>query len=129
MEAEDKRGVAMEIDYKAIGQRIKIARIKKGVTQETVAGKIEMSLQHISNIETGNTKLSLPAAIAIANALDVSLDSLLCDNVLYTKPSFVEEAKDLFDDCNEYEVRMMVDMLRATKQALRKDKALREKME
>lgn len=27
----------MEVDYKAIGQRIKIARIKKGVTQETVA--------------------------------------------------------------------------------------------
>ena len=27
----------MEIDYKAIGQRIKIARIKKGITQEAVA--------------------------------------------------------------------------------------------
>lgn len=27
----------MEIDYKAIGQRIKIARIKKGTTQEAIA--------------------------------------------------------------------------------------------
>ena len=33
----------MEIDYKAIGQRIKIARIKKGITQEAVADLIDIS--------------------------------------------------------------------------------------
>ena len=32
----------MEIDYKAIGQRIKIARIKKGITQEAVADLIDI---------------------------------------------------------------------------------------
>ena len=35
----------MEVDYKAIGQRIKIARIKKGVTQETVADLIDIHFQ------------------------------------------------------------------------------------
>lgn len=118
----------MEIDYKAIGQRIKIARIKKGITQEIVAEKTAMSLQHISNIETGNTKLSLPAIIAMANALEVSVDSILCDNVLHTKPVFVDEARGLFDDCDDYEVRVLVDVLRSTKEALRKDTALRAKM-
>ena len=33
----------MEIDYKAIGQRIKIARIKKGITQEAVADLIDIT--------------------------------------------------------------------------------------
>ena len=35
----------MEIDYKAIGQRIKIARIKKGITQEAVADLIDNESQ------------------------------------------------------------------------------------
>lgn len=30
----------MELDYKAIGKRIKIARIKKNLTQEAIADKI-----------------------------------------------------------------------------------------
>ena len=45
----------MEVDYKAIGQRIKIARIKKGVTQETVVVLIDISPAHMSNVETGKT--------------------------------------------------------------------------
>lgn len=50
----------MEIDYKAIGQRIKIARIKKGITQEAVADIIDITPAHMSNVETGKTKVSLP---------------------------------------------------------------------
>lgn len=46
----------MEVDYKAIGQRIKIARIKKGVTQETVADLIDITPAHMSNVETGKQK-------------------------------------------------------------------------
>ena len=38
----------MEIDYKAIGQRIKIARIKKGITQEAVADLIDITPAHMS---------------------------------------------------------------------------------
>ena len=72
----------MEIDYKAIGQRIKIARIKKGITQEAVADLIDITPAHMSNVETGKTKVSLPTLIEIANALSVSVDVLLCDNVL-----------------------------------------------
>ena len=33
----------MELDYKAIGKRIKIARIKADLTQERLAEKIELS--------------------------------------------------------------------------------------
>lgn len=119
----------MEIDYKAIGRRIKFARIRKDVTQEVVAENVQMSLQHVSNIETGNTKLSLPAVIAMANAVDVSVDELLCDNVLHSKHVFVKEAKDIFDDCDDYEVRVLVDVLKATKDALRKDAVFRSKLE
>ena len=58
----------MELDYKAIGKRIKIARIKADLTQEMLAEKIELSPTHLSNIETGTTRVSL-ATIVQASAL------------------------------------------------------------
>lgn len=109
----------MELDYKAIGKRIKIARIKKNLTQETVADKIGVTPQHVSNIETGNTSVSLTTLVAIANTLSVSVDELLCDTVLISKPVFEKEAKEIFEDCNEYEVRVLVDVLKATKTSMR----------
>ena len=109
----------MELDFKAIGKRIKIARIKKNLTQETVAEKIGVTPQHISNIETGNSTVSLPTLVAIANLLTVSVDELLCDTLLVSKAVFEKEAQEVFDDCNEYEVRVLVDVLKATKDSLR----------
>ena len=109
----------MELDFKAIGKRIKIARIKKNLTQEVLADKIGVSPQHVSNIETGNSSVSLPTLVAIANVLTVSVDELLCDTVLISKAVFEKEAQELFTDCNEYEVRVLVDVMKATKESLR----------
>lgn len=96
----------MEVDYKAIGQRIKIARIKKGVTQETVADLIDITPAHMSNVETGKTKVSLPTLIV-----------------------FEKEAKDIFSDCDEYEVRFLVDLMKSAKIAFRKDKDIRNQFQ
>lgn len=109
----------MELDFKAIGKRIKIARIKKNLTQEVLADKIGVTPQHVSNIETGNSSVSLPTLVAIANILTVSVDELLCDTVLISKAVFEKEAQELFTDCNEYEVRVLVDVMKATKESLR----------
>lgn len=109
----------MELDFKAIGKRIKIARIKKNLTQEVLADKIGVSPQHVSNIETGNSSVSLPTLVAIANVLTVCVDELLCDTILISKAVFEKEAQELFTDCNEYEVRVLVDVMKATKESMR----------
>lgn len=109
----------MELDFKAIGKRIKIARINQNMTQETVADKIGVTPQHVSNIETGNSSVSLTTLVAIANLLKVSSDELLCDTILIAKPVFEKEAKELFSDCNEYEIRILVDVMKATKASMR----------
>lgn len=119
----------MELDYKAIGKRIKIARIKKNLTQEAIADKIGITPQHVSNIETGNASVSLTTLVAIANTLTVSVNDLLCDTVLISKAVFEKEAKELSEDCNEYEIRVLVDVLKATKQSLRTVKLFEDKIE
>ncbi len=63
----------MELDYKAIGKRIKIARIKADLTQERLAEAVAISPTHLSSIETGTTRVSLTAIVNLANALSVPI--------------------------------------------------------
>lgn len=109
----------MIINYKAIGRRIKGERVKIGLSQEALAEIVGMSLSHISNIETGNTKLSLPAIIHIANALQVSVDQFLCDNLLKCGPEFSADIQDILGDCSDFEIRILSEILRSSKHAIR----------
>lgn len=94
----------MELDYKAIGKRIKIARIKADLTQERLAEMVEISPTHMSNIETGTTRVSLTAIVSLANALSVTVDDLLCDSVVKSKVQFEKDIAGILADCDEYEI-------------------------
>ena len=115
----------MELDYKAIGKRIKIARIKADLTQERLAELIDISPTHLSNIETGTTRVSLNTIISIANALAVTGDDRLCDNIIMSKVQFEKDIALLLEDCDEYEIRIIKDMIGSLKDTLRRDANLR----
>ena len=116
----------MELDYKAIGKRIKIARIKADLTQEALAEKATLSKTHMCTIETGDSKLSIPTIVSLANALYVSVAEFLCDSVIHSKDIFSQEIQDLVSDCDEYEIRMIADFVRAAKETIRKNAKLKE---
>ena len=116
----------MELDYKAIGKRIKIARIKADMKQDQLAERAKLSPTHISNVETGTTKVSLSAIVSLANALGVTADDLLCDSVVHAKVQFERDIAELLEDCDPYEIRMVKDMTEALKETLRRDAHLRQ---
>ncbi len=66
-----------QIDYNKLGSKIKEARISKGITQDTLAEMVSCNTSHISNIENSHTKVSLNILLAIANALDTTIDLLI----------------------------------------------------
>lgn len=111
----------MEIDYRAIGKRVKNARINAHITQEELSETINMSLSHISNIETGNTKLSLPTLITIADALSVTADDLLCDNNSQSVTVYQNELQKLVADCSYHEMRIITDIVQAAVISLRQN--------
>ena len=113
------------MDYVAVGRRIRAQRKKLSLSQEELAEMVNISTVHMSHIETGNTKLSLPAMIHVANALSVSVDTLLCDNVKQAKVVFEAELQQLLSDCTTEEMRVLVEVLKATKCALRDTEPLR----
>ena len=114
----------MELNYKAIGKRIKISRIKSDLTQERLAEIVGVSPSHMSNIETGTTRVSLTTIVAIANALYVTVDDLLCDSLAAARAPFEKDIADILEDCSEYELRMISDMVKALKESLRKGEYL-----
>lgn len=71
------------MDQLAVGRRIKAARQAKSLTQEQLAAMVDLSPTHISVIERGLKSPRLDTFVAIANALNVSADTLLADVVEY----------------------------------------------
>ena len=116
----------MSIDYKSIGRRIKAARISLDMTQERLAEKVNLSPSHLSNIETGTTKVSLSTIVKLANALHVSVDSLLADSVVQSKAVFEQDIQTILSDCDDYEIRVIADIAAATKKTLRKEAKLKK---
>lgn len=114
--------VSFSLDYFDIGKRIRNIRIKQNISQEKLAEIADLSTAHISHIETGNTKLSLPTIIKIANALSVSVNVLLCDSVNDSKEVFNNEVSDQMMDCTVKESRIISDIVKTTKESIRKNK-------
>ena len=109
----------MVIDYDAIGLRIKFARLKAKITQEVLAEKVEMTPAHISNIETGTTRVSLTTMVCLANALSVTMDDLLCDNLVKARVQFERDIAEILADCDPWEIRIVKDMIGTLKASLR----------
>lgn len=65
-----------KLDYKEVGQRIREARDRLEITQEQLAERASLSVNHISAIERGKAKASLDAGYRIAIALGLSPNQL-----------------------------------------------------
>lgn len=72
--------MSFEVDYYALGMRIRAAREKKYLTQEQLGEMCSLSTAHIGHIERGTRTPSIDALCSISCALNISLDSLLLDS-------------------------------------------------
>ena len=102
------------MDYCKIGEKIRKFRKAKGMSQEQLAEVVDISVTHISHIETGNTKLSLSVFLDIANALGVQANDLLSDEISGRNEA-LDELSDVFDSCTEQQIRIIVEIIKATK--------------
>lgn len=108
------------IDYQDMGRRIRKFRQARHLSQDKLAELANLSTPHMSHIETGATKVSLPTLIRIANSLDCTLDELLCDSLPNTRGIYENELTVLMRDCTDQEVKIITDVVSALKCSLRK---------
>ena len=110
----------MNLDYKAIGTRIKYFRSKQNITQVQLAEISGVEPSNISHIERGATKVSLPTLFKIANILEVSLDDLVYDSLDKTTHISYKELNQLLADCTDKELKAIIEIAKTTKSILRK---------
>ena len=108
------------MDYYKIGQ--KNTQIPQGAkpSQEQLAEKIGISVTHMSHIETGNTKLSLQVFADLAEALQVSVDSLLYDVNSNSKQQAYQEITDILDQCTPAQAQALKEIISSTWSAINK---------
>jgi transcriptional regulator with XRE-family HTH domain len=107
------------MDYVLLGQRIRTARLSAGLSQEQLAEMVGLTSQHISHTEVASTKISLPALVKIANALDTSIDRLLTDSIHDAKACLMDDVEKVFSDCDPDEIYVMLEAADAVKKSIR----------
>ena len=81
-----------------LGEKLKAARKKKGLTQQKLADLSHVSLKHIQNCERGKKNPSFEILQALAKVLDISLDSLLAPDMLEDEQA-ANEMRQIYLSC------------------------------
>lgn len=65
------------MDSRALGDAIRVARMKKGYTQEQLSELLDITLVHLANIEGSRRKPSVSLLFQMMELLDFSVDALV----------------------------------------------------
>lgn len=105
----------MDANLKEVGARIKDARKACGLSQADLAEKLNISLSHMSDIETGRTNFGVDIFMHITEVLHISADVLLRTNVPTVNAVYDAEFQAITEGCTSAEKEAMLQTLRNMK--------------
>lgn len=109
------------MNFMEIGHQVRTSRLRRGLTQEQLAERAELSPPYISHIERATKCPSLEALVRLAAALELTLDQLLTGSQSADREAYFPEVQALLADCTLTERRVLRDVAAATKESLRKN--------
>lgn len=114
----------MEVDMVSLGKRIRNIRKRKKWTLEMLSEKTGISTVLLSQIENGSRTGKLNTLITISNALEVSIEDILVDSLLFTnaegKSRHEDDLSYIFLDCSENESRFLIKNAENVKELLKR---------
>ena len=103
---------ATDIDFKAIGQKLKAERERIGQTQEEVAEAIGISAAFVGHIERGERSMSFNTLIHFCNYYRVTMDYLLSDTLLPEEDTVLTQIAAILKDKTPEQQAAILDVLR-----------------
>lgn len=94
-------------DYFKIGERVRKIRRAHDISQEVLAEMVDISVTHMSHIETANTKPSFSVIVALAVALNVSIDYLVFGDERGDKP-YYRQIEEILCTCTPDNARIIL---------------------
>ena len=105
-----------------IGERIRLARQARNMSQQELSTKADISLPHVSEIENGKKSMKLVTFIRIIEVLQVSADSIIRADVPHVNELYQNEFGDLIADCSPKEMEALKKIVLELKQTMRSGK-------
>lgn len=96
-----------------IGNRIKELRKKKGLSQEQLSEKAEITPNYLSRVERGTENPTLNMLIRLANALEVEMWEMFDFGHRGSRRDLKSILNKVAGEANEEQLRLMVKVLRA----------------
>lgn len=98
-------------EYKSLshhlGKRIKEQRQMKHLTAEKCSEAIGISSTFLWDLENGNKRPSVDTLVKIANVLECSLDSLLCDSLTHTTTPRLNNISQKLEKLNKDQLKLV----------------------
>ena len=101
------------MDKSALGQKLRQARQKKGYTQQALAKIADIGKVYLGEIERGAKMPSLNIFIKLTEALDISADYILRDELTSGKEYIYDEITQKLKDLTPKQRKTAADILDA----------------
>ncbi len=104
--------VEANIDFKLIGERLREERLKKGMSQEDLAEKLDVAVAYLSRVERGGTTINLTRLGQISLILDVPLERFVTGIIKEDKNYLEEDFYEIFKQCSQDKKRLIYNIAR-----------------
>jgi len=101
-----------EIDFDAIGQKLRAERERVGKTQEQVAEVIGITSAFVGHIERAERSMSLDTLIKFCNYYHVTIDYLLADTLPPEDDTVLTQVSDIIRDKTPEQQAAILDVMR-----------------
>lgn len=108
----------MNIDYKLVGERIKRVRKSRGMTQEIMAEKLNVSIGYVSQVERGITKISLDLLGAISSILNYNIAGFISECAVNSKEYMESELINEIRRLDQKKKKFILEVIKLTDEAL-----------
>ena len=98
------------MNYQMLGEKIKKERLNRGLTQEELAEKANLSVSFMGQIERGERKLSVDTLEKIGNTMGTSFDYLLQSSHKVKHDAGLDELLYTVRGRTQNEIRMVIDV-------------------
>lgn len=112
----------MAVSAVLLGKRLQNARVEKKITQEYLAEKVDLSIPHISRIETGKKPVYLHKLAIWCDVLDVPIEEILTGAVMPANPAHNRQFGEIAQGCSEETIAAMLETCRRIAEVERRAK-------
>lgn len=100
----------MAVDFNIIGERIKKVRKERGMTQEDLAEKMDVSIAFLSRIERGTSQINLKRLSQICGLLGITEGEILNGSSNNSDKYLNSEFSSLLENCSAEKQKLIYDI-------------------